>query len=41
VITRLTLYKLNSPKGNGTPVFGVRGRKLLTIISLVDPRIFH
>jgi len=34
-------FKTSSPKGNQTPVSGVRGRKLLTIISLVEPRVFH
>ena len=33
--------KINDPTGNRTPVSGVRGRKLLTIISLVEPQVFH
>jgi len=38
---QITLIITSSPKGNRTPVSGVRGRKLLTIISLVEPRVFH
>ena len=33
--------KTSDPTGNRTPVSGVRGQKLLTIISLVESRVFH
>ena len=43
VVTRMPtpFPQCNDPSGSRTHVTGVRGRKLLTIISLVEPQVFH